>query len=97
MVVNRKCAVQGSALGLADLPKDEQDLLMHLWSVSIVEPARLFTCTQELSETDKTRGASRDDRFKEPLEPADAGEAMLWMCLLEGGSTKVPQLPTLVL
>jgi hypothetical protein len=83
MVINRKSAVQGPALGLADLPKNKQNLLMNLCKVSIAQPTRLSIYTHELSEIDMTRGASSEDLFKEPLELLGTGDAMPWMRLSE--------------
>lgn len=73
VVINRKGAVQRSTLRLAHLPKNEKDLLMHLWKISIARPTLLSIYTHELSDIDTTRGASSDDLFKEPLEPLCAG------------------------
>jgi hypothetical protein len=45
-----------------------------------------MTPTQELSETETTRGASKDDLLIDPLEPWDVGEDRPCVPSLAGSS-----------
>lgn len=55
---------------------------MHLSHVSIVKYLEAARHTHELSETERTRGASSDALLIDPLEPLDIGEDKPWTLLV---------------
>lgn len=84
MVVNREVAVQRFVRRFADLSENEEYLLVHLSAVSHHHEDTTRTHTHEPSETDITRGASKEDLFMELLEPLEPYELSPYIRVRQG-------------